>query len=67
MKKMTEQEYMDREAKYGAHNYHPLSRGVGERRRNLRVGCERETLFRFSVGLFCREPGALPPEDRERQ
>ena len=24
MKKMTEQEYMDREAKYGAHNYHPL-------------------------------------------
>lgn len=24
MKKMTEQDYMDREAKYGAHNYHPL-------------------------------------------
>ena len=24
MKKMTEQEYMDREAQYGAHNYHPL-------------------------------------------
>ena len=24
MKKMTEQEYMAREAKYGAHNYHPL-------------------------------------------
>lgn len=24
MKKMTEQEYMEREAKYGAHNYHPL-------------------------------------------
>ncbi len=24
MKKMTEHEYMDREAKYGAHNYHPL-------------------------------------------
>ena len=24
MKKMTEQEYMDREAKYAAHNYHPL-------------------------------------------
>ena len=24
MKKMNEQEYMDREAKYGAHNYHPL-------------------------------------------
>ena len=24
MKKMTEQEYMDREAKYGSHNYHPL-------------------------------------------
>ena len=24
MKKMTEQEYMDREAKYGAYNYHPL-------------------------------------------
>ena len=24
MKKMTEQEYMDREAKNGAHNYHPL-------------------------------------------
>ena len=24
MKKMTEQEFMDREAKYGAHNYHPL-------------------------------------------
>lgn len=24
MKKMTEQEYMDREARYGAHNYHPL-------------------------------------------
>ena len=24
MKKMTEQEYMDREAKYGAHTYHPL-------------------------------------------
>ena len=21
---MTEQEYMDREAQYGAHNYHPL-------------------------------------------
>ena len=33
MKKMTEQEYMDREAKYGAHNYHPLpvvlEKGVG--------------------------------------
>ena len=25
MKKMTEQEYMDREAQYGAHNYHPLT------------------------------------------
>lgn len=24
MKKMTEQEYMEREARYGAHNYHPL-------------------------------------------
>ena len=24
MKKMTEQDYMDREARYGAHNYHPL-------------------------------------------
>ena len=24
MKKLTEQEYMDRESKYGAHNYHPL-------------------------------------------
>ena len=28
MKKMTEQEYMDREAKYGAHNYHPLPVGL---------------------------------------
>ncbi len=27
-KNETEQDYMDREAKYGAHNYHPRSRGV---------------------------------------
>ena len=63
MKKMTEQEYMDREAKYGAHNYHPLP-VVLEKGEGIYVwDVNGKRYFDFSVGLFCREPRTLPPED----
>lgn len=50
-KKMTTQDYIQREDKYGAHNYHPLpvvlERGEGV----FFMGCRRQALLRFSIGI----------------
>lgn len=62
---MTAQEFIDREARYGAHNYHPLpvvlERGEGD----LCLGYRWKKVFRFSFCLFGCEPGTLSSEDCE--
>lgn len=63
MKKMTEQEYMDREAKYGAHNYHPLP-VVLEKGEGIYVwDVNGKRYFDFLSAYSAREPRTLPPED----
>ena len=55
---MTAQEFIDREARYGAHNYR-----TG--RRYLCLGYRWKKVFRFSFCLFGCEPGTLSSEDCE--
>ena len=57
---MNTQDYIKREDKYGAHNYHPLpvvlERGEGP----FVWDVEGKRYFDFLVSLFSSEPGPLP-------
>ena len=63
MKKMTEQDYMDREAKYGAHNYHPLP-VVLEKGEGIYVWDVNGKRYFDFLSAYSAVNQALSPEDR---
>lgn len=62
---MTAQEFIDREARYGAHNYHPLP-VVLERGEGIYVwDTDGKKYFDFLSAYSAAEPGTLSSEDCE--
>ena len=59
------EEYMEMEARYGAHNYHPLPVVLAKGEGPFVWDCEGKRYFDFLSALQRREPRPLPPQDHQ--